>query len=186
MAEQTSIVASPAGAGSDAVPTDDQLVAELRRLGIRHLRCRVIAEDAELASATLVVGLARSSDARLRAALLPLFLWRPDLADPVKEAARQLDGRSLATLQCFYSAAVVLQEFHSERLDQLGGSRLMLSDLFSASLDLPATDNDTERLAAIGDRHARLTGDEVNWVGTYLHVVDDFLLSAGMKAESTL
>ena len=104
MAEQTSIVASRAGAGSDTVPTDDHLVAGLRRLGIRHLRGRVTAEDAELAPANLLAGLARSSDARLRAALLPLFLWRrtPESAAPSQLAVaiqRRLAGHQSAFLR---------------------------------------------------------------------------------------
>ncbi|MEK7442314.1 MAG: hypothetical protein AABZ78_16060, partial [Chloroflexota bacterium] len=54
--------------------TDEMLVAELYRLGIKHLARLEIVEPPNITPLELIKGLAMSEDARVRASLILLFL----------------------------------------------------------------------------------------------------------------
>jgi hypothetical protein len=151
---------------------EDQIARELYRLGIRHLSWDRDTAPGSFTKKSLLVDLAASLDARLRNALVPLFLFRPDYADAVVPAADELTGPSRAHLVCTYSAAVAFQKVHRPRLVGLSDSTLGLPDYFSDELDLSATQSPDSRLAAIGDRHARLSGEDIDWCGTYHHAVE--------------
>lgn len=150
---------------------DDDLVAALHQRGIRHLGpCRTDSRI-ELEPVALIAGLASSSDARVRAALVPLFVLRPEHAhDAAAAAARLADGQRWL-LMCMYSAAVALQRLHGDRLAQFGVGEPRLSDLFATSLSLPALDDASGYLAAVADRHARLSHEAIDWQGTYEHAL---------------
>jgi hypothetical protein len=150
-------------------------VAELWRLGVRHLTGSRCARAVGLTPEALVTGLATSTEARLRAALVPLFLRRPDYAPAARRAAEHLTGTPRITLQCCYSAAVALQARHAVHLPGAADAADRLPDLFDEVLELsPATDPDA-RLAAIGARHAVLTAEPINWRGTYEHAAAAFV-----------
>lgn len=100
--------------GSDftvvATPTDNNLVADLARLGVLFLRTRATPEATPpLAPATLLAGLAASTVARVRLAPIPLLLARPDYADFLPDALPGLSAAAQVVLRCYATAAVVRQ-----------------------------------------------------------------------------
>lgn len=80
------------------------------------------------------------------------------------------------TLKLFYTAAVVLQKKHSERLRPFLAERWQwLPDLFSAEFDLPSSQLPEEILKALGAAHQQQTGKTLNWTGTYENVAHHLL-----------
>lgn len=154
-------------------PTADQLVAELHRLGIRHLATTTPATpSAPLGPQRLLTGLAASPDARVRAALVPLFLWHPDLADVVRAAAAELSGHARVYLQCSYSAAVALEHRMADpAVAHEHRGEPELRDHFAADLGLNRHASTEVRLAEIARRHAQLSGEAIDWRGTYEHAL---------------
>ena len=63
----------------------------------------------------LIAELAKSNEARLRLALIPLFLKHPEFAAHVRKTATSLNKTARTTLQCYYSAAVCLQQKYRSR-----------------------------------------------------------------------
>jgi len=154
----------------------DRLVAELERLGLCYLSRGPLPEpNAPLAPEALVSDLAASPEARLQVALVPLFLWRPDYAAAALNAADDLTGHARVMLQCCYSAAVALQPRYARRLTALGCPAVFLPDIFAAALDLPPMVDPTARLVAVAARHAQLSGEPINWLGTYEHAANSFM-----------
>ncbi len=158
--------------GMATLPSGDQIVLELHRLGIRHLSCSGDGRPVPIAPESLVIALADSPEARLRGALVPLLLLRPDYAAAVPIAAERLSGQARVTLACAHSAAVTMQSEYGPRLAQLPASSQPLPDLFASELNLPPLEGADERLSAIAERHAQLSGEAINWRGTYRHAVD--------------
>jgi hypothetical protein len=157
-------------------PTDDHLVTELARLGVLFLRTRATQEDTPpLAPATLLAGLATSADARVRLALIPLLLARPDFAESLPDALPGLSAAAQVVLRCYATAAVVLQAQHVPRLHALVGAQPRLRDWFSVELDAPLIGSPDEQLARLATRQRQLSGRSLNWVGTYRHGVESFL-----------
>jgi hypothetical protein len=153
-------------------PAGDELVAELWRLGIRYLsRGRPQGPGGPLPPEMLLSGLAASPEARLRAALVPLFLLQPEYASAASAASELLSAVARVTLQCSYTAAAALQPRYRRQLATLGRSVEILPDIFAAALGLPPTDDASARLAAVAARHALLSGEDINWLGTYEHAV---------------
>jgi hypothetical protein len=142
--------------------TGDQLANALYVLNVKFL----FGGDANDASlhrqpARLIAALAESDEARLRLALIPLFLQHPEFSIDVRETARQLPAPARLTLQCYYSAAVFLA--------QIRQGPTSLPDYFSGDLQLKTTDDPRANLGALADRHRQLSGEAVNWLGTYQH-----------------
>ncbi|MBI4673986.1 MAG: hypothetical protein HY741_20255 [Chloroflexi bacterium] len=158
--------------------TEDELVGALDALDVPFLT-----GGAQNASATaltadeLLAGLARSSDARVRSALIPLLLRHPEFAPEAKIADKRLNTETIArsTLECFYTAAVLLQRKYAKRLAQSFGRLPELPDLFSDSLRLELTDDIEISLRKLGERNAELRGLDLNWVGTYEHAARTWL-----------
>lgn len=171
MQETADPVVNGASETHGETPSGDQLARELHRLGVRHLSWARDTPSGAFTPASLLVSLATSTEARLRSALVPLFLRRPDYADAVQGAADELSGSSRAHLVCAYSAAVVLQGEHAARQNGTG-DELILADHFADELGLPAGSDPDVHLAAIANLHARLSGEDLNWLGTYRHAVD--------------
>lgn len=168
----TITAASP---GSFQIP-GDRLVAELERLGLRYLSRGAVPEPvAPLAHEVLIAGLASSPEARLQVALVPLFLWRPEYAAAALNVADQLCGQARVMLQCCYSAAAALQPRYVRRLKELGCLNAPLPDIFAAALDLPPMVDPASRLAAVAARHAQMSGEAINWLGTYEHAAKTFM-----------
>ncbi len=160
---------------TEASTAGDQLARELHRLGIRHLGWTRDVSPGSFTPISLLVRLAESPEARLRAALVPLFLLRPDYAEAAPLAADEIAGRARVVLTCAYSAAVALKGEYVPRLTGLSTEAFWLPDHFAEELEVPAVLDPDLRLAAIADRQARSSGEDINWCGTYRHAVESCL-----------
>lgn len=142
--------------------TGEQLANALHALGVNFIRGGRDADEPLPNHPTrLIAALAQSSEARLRLALIPLFLERSEYASRVRAAASKLDPPAKLTLKCYYSAAVWLAKKY-----QLQDPLL---DYFSKDLALTPGDDADENLRALAERHAELSGSYVNWLATYQH-----------------
>ena len=155
----------------------DRLASELARLGLPFLRADVVPGEDIVPPADLLTGLAASSEARLRLAIIPLLLWRPDYAEAALTASRRLTERPRLVLHCYYTAAVLLQQRYTIRLRALGAPSTPLPDLFSRRLRLKPAANPDDGLVALAQKQTRLTGEPLNWLGTYDHGASTFLSS---------
>lgn len=148
--------------------TNAALAAELDRLGIAWVVASVDDRpEPPLEPIELIVGLSSSDEARLRMALIPLFLARSEYADLAGETAATLSGQPRITLICYYTAAKLLQRKHVDRLEKLGLESPILRDWFSRELDLPDAGDPDTLLIHLAKRHAELSGRQLNWYGTY-------------------
>lgn len=136
----------------------EQLAGALLTLGVRFVLgdgpggAALAAEPARLLAA-----LAQSTEARLRLALIPLLLHRPELAVHARRAAAACPPAARLTLQCYYTAAVWL------------AAPGHLPDLFSPDLQLSPGPDPQQNLTLLALRHRELSGAPINWLGTYQH-----------------
>lgn len=150
--------------------TNTMLTTSLERLGVHF-----IAGQPDLASETaespvaLLRGLARSDESRMRLALIPLFLKRPEYALQVEIALQGLPQKDQHFLRCYYTAAQLLQQKHSQTLTELFGNLAILPSLFEDTLNLDSANTADGRLHQLAEEQARLTGKPLNWYGTYEH-----------------
>jgi hypothetical protein len=77
--------------------------------------------------------------------------------------------------KCYYTAALLLQEIHRERLKTLVGRLDVLPDLFSGELEVPGRTDPSDALRILAMRQRDLTGRSINWLGTYEHGADQLL-----------
>ncbi len=119
----------------------------------------------------LIVALAKSREARLRLSLIPLFLEHPEFSKHARKIAQGLSESAQVTLQCYYTAAVLLQRKHVAELDLLVGKKQSLPDLFSQKLGLLMTTDPEQDLQTLAKRHEFLSGMRINWLGTYQHAL---------------
>jgi hypothetical protein len=148
--------------------TEEQLVAELARLGVRYLS-RQSAEAAESVYAPneLLGRLVCQPSSRVRLALIALLLARPEYARHVHLALKRLNQSDAQRLRFFYSAAVILQQQYAEILRAaLGASFSQLPDLFADELGVTG-DSPAARLRELGRLQAQWSGENLNWTGTY-------------------
>lgn len=123
----------------------------------------------------LLASLAASEEARLRLALIPLLLRRPELACHADAALRLMAPQARTCFRCYYTAALLLQEIHRERLKTLVGRLDVLPDLFSGELEVPGRTDPSDALRILAMRQRDLTGRSINWLGTYEHGADQLL-----------
>lgn len=136
-----------------------------------------------VAPAELMAGLAGAPEARMRSALIPLFLRHPEFAEEARMAAARLDEQLLYTLELFYTAAMVLQKEYKVRLGKLFGAQARLPDWFSESLGLELKEEVAEALVRVGERHAELSGLNMNWTGGYEHAARTWLEYMELRQE---
>lgn len=157
----------------------NQLVNELNRLEVYFLRGETAPQlPSLLPAASLLMQLAISAEARLRLALIPLLLRHPHLADEVGQVVAQLSPSAQVVLKCYYTAGYLLQQKYRERLQSLFGDSRLLPDLFTSELDLPMFTYPDQGLQLLAERHRRLSGRAINWLGTYEHGAQCFLTYA--------
>lgn len=158
---------------SEALSEEERLVAELELLGIRYLsRQSAYQANQVRPPEVLLADLVRQPSARVRTAVIAVLLSRPEYAEAVPAALKQLRSPERLALQSFYMAAMLLQQEHANRLQAFLATRWQwLPDLFSAELELPAKGTPRERLVLLGRKHRHWTKAAVNWVGTYEQVV---------------
>lgn len=160
-------VLSASGAASASAA---QLVAALDALGVHFLHGgQAAALECSLEPTHLIRALATSSEARLRLALIPLFLRHPSFARYAALTYPHLPAAAQLLLACYYTAALLLQQKHQLALERLWGSQAPLPDLFSQRLALVLPDDPDQALATLAVRQAQLSGSLLNWRGTYEH-----------------
>ena len=168
---------------------DEMLVAELHRLGVRHLvRLWPGAAYPPLPPAELIAALAGHRQARLRGALILLFLRRPSLSGAALEALGSLTGVAADTLRLYYTAAAYLRPELEAELQAHSDDVSPLPDLFSAELELPAqgTIAVEAALQSLGEVHARLSGRAYNWAGSYRQHLSLFLRQLKRPAHADI
>ena len=116
----------------------ETLVAALRDNGVSYLVPGDADTDEVLKSPVrLLSALLRQPDARLKLAIVPLFLRQPSLAESVPTLAARLDAPQSLELQTLYMAAVYLQRNWRSRLSIYLDDMTLLPDLFSRQMNLP-------------------------------------------------
>jgi hypothetical protein len=164
------------------------LVAELHRLGVRHLvRFQADRPFPSLPALDLIASLAAHPQARFRNSLILLFLRRPSLSRWVPEALVRLDESAAVTLRLYYQAAVYLWSELSIDLRQYCDDIEPLPDLFSTELGLPAPGSLSvdAALLALGGLHRHVSGRAYNWAGSYRQHVPLFLRQLRRYARPT-
>ena len=124
----------------------------------------------------LIISLAESDESRLRLSLIPLFLRHPEYAKYVRSASKPASQSAYLSLQCYYTAAVWLQRKYRERLIPLIGKKPSLPNIFSMELLISTEKNPDENLQALGRRHQELSKKRINWLGTYEHGAQRFII----------
>jgi hypothetical protein len=148
--------------------TGEQMASALQVLGVNFLFGGTNADELlHKLPDQLISALAESREARLRLSLIPLFLEHPEFSKYVDKSAQGLSESAQVTLQCYYTAAVLLQRKHRAKLDLLTGKKQALSDLFSKTLGFQMTTDPEQDLQALARQHEILSGLRVNWFGTY-------------------
>jgi len=156
--------------------TGEQLTTALHVLGVDFIMGKNLGQGSLYKKpVSLIAALAKSPEARLRLSLIPLFLEHPEFSEYVPSVSKKLGPITRITLQCYYTAAVLLQKQHHNQLDALIGSKPSLPDYFSIGLGLEVTADFEENLRSLGQRHQELSNSQVNWFGTYQHAVQVWL-----------
>lgn len=158
---------------------EERIVAELGLLGIRYLSRQTAFQPAKVRPPqALLADLMRQPSARVRAAVIAVFLSHPEYAEALPAALARLGPSERLTLQSFYAAAVLLQQVHANRLRPYVTRRWRwLPDPSRAWVgwDMPSEGAPQERLAALGREHQRRAQEMVNWAGTYEQVAHQLL-----------
>ena len=71
-----------------------------------------------------------------------------------------------------YTASVFLQRKYQERLSGIFGTQTQLPDLYSSKLGVSLDVNPDTSLANLSKRHQALSGQFINWLGTYEHAAE--------------
>jgi hypothetical protein len=164
------------------IQSEERLVAELERLGVRYLS-RQTSERASRNRAPhkLLADLVRQPSSRVRAALIALLLANPSFAEHVPAALKSLPLEHAQTLKLFYTAAMLLQRQYAAPLQTfLGADWRWLPDLFSAEFNLPAA-APREQLGILANLHQQKTGMTLNWAGTYENAARHLLRRWGLE-----
>lgn len=162
----------------------ERLVTELNKLGVHFVTGGKLAGSTPtLPPAALLAGLAAQSEARLRLALIPLLLVRPELNTAIPDALTRLSTREQGTLKLFYTAAVILQQGHAEALRGLLGECDPLPDRFATELEIAMSGDWLAGLKQLGERHRAWSDLAINWVGTYRHAADRLLRQLSLEVQ---
>jgi len=161
-----------------AVPypiTEDLLVSELWTRDVPFLMGEQTSPAPLLDPATLIQSLAQSEEARVRMALIPLFLRHPEFSSEAVKADENLSPPNQLYLRFYYTASVLLQQKYLERLVKIFGEQAQLPDLFSEKLGFSLGADPDEALVRLGKRHQVLSGRIINWAGAYEHAAEVWL-----------
>ncbi len=152
--------------------TSEQLVDALNSLGVHFLLGGTGSENTTIESHQLIRALAKSEESRVRLALIPLFLQRPEYGEVARAVDSELSITAQLYLRCYYTAAHLLQQKYQAQLGVYLGSQKELCDHFSDSLELSLNGSVQRGLEALAQRHADLSKRRINWLGTYEHAAE--------------
>ena len=151
------------------ITTEAALAATLDQLGVHFVAGQTDGWVETIAPDVLLCGLASSDEARMRLALIPLFLKHPHYAVYVTEALNLLTPAQQQFLRCYYTAAQLLQQKYRSQLTALFGNCSPLPALFEHALEIDKVESADVRLRQLAKRQAQLSGRPINWYGTYEH-----------------
>ncbi len=154
--------------GQTDIDTEEQIVGELARLGVTYLSRKTKREVPwAYKPDELLRQVVRQPSSRVRVALISLLLARPEYSRYAITALNGLNPEESLRFRAFYTAAVILQQKYARELRaKHRGQWLKLPDLFSNSLGL-SDDPSQNQLLELAHIHARISGDDINWSGTY-------------------
>jgi hypothetical protein len=163
----------------------EALVAALRARGVDWL-APSDAEGAPVPDEILIASLAASEEARLRQALIGLFLLHSALAPLVLKLRPEMEAVAEIELIAHYTAAVYLQHMWRVRLSHYLPPFADLPDYFSKELGLPAPEDEYGKvglhaLAAWQTEHAQ-RAQRANHLSEYEGVAD--LLFERLKSKA--
>jgi len=115
-------------------------------------------------------------------ALIPLLLRHPELSDTAPKVVTNLPNSEQTVFKLYYTATVILQTAFMEDLERLLGNTARLKDWYSNELGVEGTLVE-ERLNCLAACHARFSGLDLNWVGTYRHSAERFLRSLHLRQQ---
>jgi hypothetical protein len=159
-------------------------VAALLERGVDYLTPSE-AEGLPISDETLILSLAAHEDARLRQALISLFLLQPQLGLLVPNLRRELEAKSEIELLAHYMAAVYLQRMWEIRLKHYGLPADGLPDYYSKELGLPHPSEAYGKagLYALADWHATRAPHRANHLAEYQGVADLLFERLKLKAH---
>lgn len=155
---------------------------------LQHLDVHFVVLDAEHEVAPLdspkylISGLASNSEARMRLALIPLFLRHPDYSAYVS-LVKGLTNSQTQALHCFYMAAHLLQQKYRSELVTTFGDFADLPNLFEEELKLGPVDCPDQQLRQLAQRQATLSQKPLNWYGTYEHAYIRLVRHANLQKK---
>lgn len=164
----------------------ETLVAALRERGVDYLTPADAKADRSMDEKTLITHLAGHPDARLRQALIGLFLLNPHLAKYAPLLRSKLPQPAAIELTAFYMAAVYLQQMWLFRFNRYLGSFEKLPTLFKEELCLPDPNEEYGKvgLIALAEWHQSFSGHRFNHLSEYQGVADLVFQSLKMKKRS--
>ncbi len=156
--------------------TDDQLVSELWARDVRFLMGEQLTPEPVLDPSHLIASLAQSDNARVRMALIPLFLRHPEFSEEVERAENLISSQDdLRYLHFYYTAARLLQEQYWQQIKRFLIDPPKLQDLFSGKLGISLHKHPGVALKQLAEHHKISSGQKINWLGTYNHGADVWL-----------
>jgi hypothetical protein len=152
----------------------ETLVAALRERGVDYLTPSDAKLDQPIDDESLIASLAAHPDARLRQALIALFLLQPQLAPLVPRLRSELDLRAAQELAAYYMAAMYLQTMWRTRLSYYLESFPELPDYFSDELKLPKARelHGKAGLYSLAEWHTSQSNFRFNHLSAYEGVAD--------------
>lgn len=161
----------------------ETLVAALREQGVDYLTPFDAKLDFPIDEASLIASLASHPEARLRQALIALFLLQPQLAPLVPKLRHTLNSRAAQELVAYYMAAMYLQAMWRTRFRRYLNSYTELPDFFSTELVLPNANqlHGKAGLYALADWHSRQSPFYFNHLSAYAGVTDLLFQTLKMK-----
>jgi hypothetical protein len=120
------------------MPHRDDLVAALHARDVCYLAPTPHGDEKSLSDDELILGLARTKDARLRFALAALLLIHPELAERVAHLAEHNEAQT--ELRKHYLAAMYLQRMWRTRLRMTFGESPLIPERFTHEMNLPAAE----------------------------------------------
>lgn len=141
---------------------NQDLVQELNQLGVRFIHAGNYTENKnQFSPDELIKLLAQNNEARLRLALIPLFLEHPEFSRFMTLSNMEEDAQT--TLKFYYTAAM----FFSHKLNFPSP----IPDLFSKELGISLASDPDKNLQNLANRPNQLSNRNINWLGTYTYAV---------------
>lgn len=161
----------------------ETLIAALKQRGVDYLSPSDARLKQTVDDEALLFALAQHPEARLRQALIALFLLQPPIAPLVPRLRSDLQPEAARELSAYYTAAVYLQSMWRTRQQRHLENAHELPDYFSEELALPSPRelHGKAGLHALAEWHARFSPHRYNFLSAYQGVADLLFQSLKMK-----